>query len=359
MGSSDVAGRVKGARPESIRRFQAGGVIPAHPLALDAGRRLNERRQRALSRYYADAGAIGLAVAVHTTQFAIHEPRRGLLQPVLALAAEVRAEAGRQDLILVAGVCGPTKQAVAEAELAATLGYDMCLLIPYGIGAASESDLLERAAAVGEVLPVIGFYLQDAVGGRQLSRGFWRALAEQPSTVGIKIAPFDRYRTLDVVGGVADSGRAGEVALYTGNDDAIVNDLVTTFPGTKDSGPLRIIGGLLGQWSVWTKESVRIQDLAVRARNGDNLALREILEIGPALTDANAALFDVAGGFRGSVPGIHEALRRVGLLENILCLDAEESLSHGQLAEIDRIWSAYPTLRDDEFVAENLDSWLS
>jgi dihydrodipicolinate synthase/N-acetylneuraminate lyase len=339
---------------DALELFRTGGVIPAHPLASDGSRRLDERRQRALSRYYIEAGSIGAAVAVHTTQFAVHEPARGLLEPVLAIAAEVRDEYPERLFLLVAGICGNANQAVREAELAASLGYDMCLLIPYGVSDLTEQALLERAAAVGEVLPVVGFYLQKAVGGRPLSRDFWRRLASQPSTVGIKIAPFDRYQTLDVVGGVLDSGRASDVALYTGNDDSIVVDLVTKFPGD-----LTIVGGLLGQWSVWTKEAVRTHALTRRASAGDDSALREVLALGPALTDANSALFDVRSGFRGSVPGIHEALRRIGLLTNVLCLDEDETLSPGQLEEIDRIWNSYPRLRDDLFVAEHLDRWLS
>lgn len=345
------------ANASRLDRFRRGGVIPAHPLAIDASRRLDERRQRALGRYYVASGSIGLAVAVHTTQFAVHESARGLLEPVLSLAAGLRTERGGDELVLVAGACGPVGQAVAEAELAASLGYDLCLLTPYGVGDANEDDLIERAAAVGEVLPVVGFYLQEAVGGRPLSRDFWRRLAALPTTIGIKIAPFDRYRTLDVVGGVGESGRASDIALYTGNDDAIVSDLITAYPSP--AGAQRIVGGLLGQWSVWTREAVRMHALAQDAAAGDDAALRELVSLGPALTDANGALFDVAGRFHGSVPGIHEALRRVGLLENILCLDENETLSPGQLEEIDRIWAAYPELRDDDFVAENLERWLA
>lgn len=341
-----------------IDRFRAGGVIPAMPLALDEGGRFDERRQRALVRYYAEAGAIGVAVAVHTTQFGLHEPDRGLLQPVLRAVAEVR-DVEHDRLLLIAGVCGPIDQAVMEANIAAKLGYDVCLLVPYGMEDRSESALLERAAAVGEVLPVVGFSLQEAVGGVPLSTEFWRSLAEQPSTIGIKVAPFDRYQTLDVIRGVAESGRAADVALYTGNDDAIISDLLMEFPGTCDSGPLRIVGGLLGQWSVWTRQAVRLHELVKPALHGDSQAILELLSIAPQLTDANSALFDVRRSFRGSVPGIHEALRRVGLLEHIGCLDPAEQLSSGQLAEIDRVWAAYPHLRDDDFVASNLERWLA
>ena len=343
--------------PAPRERFRQGGVVPAHPLALDQDRKLDERRQRALTRYYIEAGAAGLAVAVHTTQFGLHDRARGMLAPVLELAATTAGEYPGDATMLVAGVVGPTEHAVAEAELAASLGYDMVLLTPYGAGDVDESQLLERARAVGEVLPVIGFYLQPAVGGRPLSRDFWSGLAQLPSVVGIKIAPFDRYATLDVVHGVAQSGRADDVALYTGNDDNIVGDLVNTYsvPG----GQLHIVGGLLGQWAVWVREAVRILRWAQQARGGDDAALRRLVELDPALTDANAALFDAANGFRGCVPGIHEALRRQGLLEGLWCLDEDERLSPGQLREIDRIWAAYPHLRDDEFIHENLDRWLA
>lgn len=338
-------------------RFRAGGVIPAHPLAMDEDRKLDERRQRALSRYYVEAGATGLAVAVHTTQFAVHEPGRGLLAPVLELAAETAAEYdGDRHPVLVTGIVGPTEQAVAEAELARDLGYDLALLTPYGTGDATEDELLARARAVGEVIPVIGFYLQPAVGGRVLGRDFWRRLAEQPAVAGFKIAPFDRYATLEVVHGVVASGRAGDLTLYTGNDDHIVMDLVTTYEigGQR----LEIVGGLLGQWSVWVRGAVETVDLARRAKQGDDGALRRLLALNPALTDANAVLFDAANGFRGSIPGLHEVLRRQGLLAGLWCLDENETLSPGQEAEIDRVWAAYPHLRDDDFVAEHLDRWL-
>lgn len=338
---------------DAIDAFRRGTVIPAHPLALDAKRRLDERRQRALTRYYLESGAGGVAVAVHTTQFAIHEPERGLLQPVLELAATTAAEYATRSPIMVAGVCGPTAQAVAEAELAASLGYELALLAPFGTSGLTDDELLERTRAVGEVLPVIGFYLQPAVGGRVLPRPFWRQLADIPAVVGIKVAPFDRYATLDVVLGVADSDRRAEVAFYTGNDDHIVGDLLATYPtGTE------FVGGLLGQWAVWTHNAVGLLQLARAAKDGDDDALRQLIRMDTALTDANAAIFDARNGFHGCVPGIHEVLRRQGLLDGTWCLDENEALGPGQLAEIDRIWAAYPYLRDDEFIADNLDRWL-
>ncbi|GLY79095.1 dihydrodipicolinate synthase family protein [Actinoallomurus iriomotensis] len=323
--------------------LREGTVIPAHPLALTAERRLDERRQAALTRYYLAAGAGGLAVGVHTTQFGIR--RAGLLEPVLRLAADViRADAGRP-VVKIAGACGDLRQAVAEAELAAGLGYDAVLLSPVVPGA-TEADLLVRARAVGEVLPVVGFYLQAAIGGPVLSRAFWRALADQPSTVAIKVAAFDRYRSLDVVHGVAASDRRDQVALYTGNDDHIIGDLLADLPGG-----LRFAGGLLGQWAVWTRAAVEMfatvhADAALWSGRA------------AALTDANAAVFDAAHGFAGCIAGVHEVLRRQGLLDGIWCLDPDEGLSPGQDAELTRVGGAYPWLTDDDFVAEHRDDWL-
>ncbi|MEU6411986.1 dihydrodipicolinate synthase family protein [Microbispora sp. NPDC046933] len=341
----------------SVRHlFRRGLVIPAHPLALSEDRKLDERRQRALTRYYLDAGAGGLAVGVHTTQFAIHGT--DLLAPVLELAARTAGEADRE-VVLVAGATGPTAQAVAEAELARSFGYHMILLTPHrGLG---EDALIERARAVGEVLPVIGFYLQPAVGGRTLSRDFWTRLAAIESVVGIKVAPFDRYRTLDVLHGVVRAGRAGDLALYTGNDDHILADLITSHRVVVDGREVDVefVGGLLGQWAVWARRAVELLEEAKLARAGDDAAVRRLLTLDGHLTDANAAIFDTANGFHGCIPGIHEVLRRQGLLAGRWCLDPAEDLSPGQLAEIDRIWAAYPWLRDDDFVAGGLDRWLS
>lgn len=348
------------ASPDVLSRFRQGGVIPAHPLALSRDRKLDERRQRALSRYQIESGALGLAVAVHSTQFAIHDEHRHLLQPVLELAADTAAEYPERAPLLVAGITGPTAQAVAEAELAASLGYHMALLSTYGSGVLSEDELVDRARQVSDVLPVIGFYLQRAVGGRQLSRSFWRRMAELPNVVGIKIAPFDRYATLEVVHGVSESGRAGQVALYTGNDDSIVTDLLTRFMSRGDDGivELEIVGGLLGQWAVWVKRAVEMLDQVRQAKQGDAAALGDLLRVNPRLTDANGAIFDAANDFAGCIPGIHEVLRRQGLLEGVWLLDEREVLSPGQQQEIARVWDAYPELRDDDFVAENLDRWL-
>lgn len=337
-----------------LELFAAGCAIPAHPLALTADRRLDERRQRAVGRYYAAAGAGGMAVGVHTTQFPIHD--NGMLRPVLEIAAEVARET-RRPMVMVAGVQGDVRQAVAEARQAAELGYHMVLLRP---GPGSEDDMIARARTVGEVLPVIGFYLQPAVGGRILSRDYWQRFAALKEVAGIKVAPFDRYRTLDVLHGVARSGRADKVALYTGNDNTIIGDLITPYALATGDGPvtLRFVGGLLGQFAVWTKVAVEIVDMAKQATAGDMEALRRLMVLDGQLTDANAALFDVAHNFHGCIAGINEVLARQGLLAGRWCLDADEDLSPGQADEIGRVVHDYPHLRDDAFIAEHLDGWM-
>lgn len=350
-----------------------GAVIPAHPLALTSGRRLDERHQRALTRYYLAAGAGGAAVGVHTTQFEIRDPAIGLYEPVLALAAEefdaAAARPGGHPFVRVAGVAGPTSQAVAEAETAARLGYDAVLLSPPrpfpGDPLAAdphtfEKHMLDRARAVGEVLPVIGFYLQSAIRGPVLSLDFLRSLAQIESVVAIKAAPFNRYRTLDVVRAVAESGRAGEVSLYTGNDDAIISDLISEFTHEVDGRAVvqHVRGGLLGQWSVWTRNAVTVLEQAKDARGGDREALADLVAKAAGLTDANAALFDPSHDFAGCIAGVHEVLRRQGLLAGTWCLDPGETLSPGQSEEIDRVLRTHPWLSDDDFVAEHLDDWL-
>jgi dihydrodipicolinate synthase/N-acetylneuraminate lyase len=349
-------------------RLLEGLVIPAHPLALTAERRLDERRQVALTRYYAEAGAGGIAVAVHSTQFAIREA--GLFEPVLRLAAEAAAESQREAgraLVKIAGAIGRTPQAVAEAETARRLGYDAVLLSLGALREAGVDELVAHCRRVAEVLPLVGFYLQPAVGGRPLDEAFWRRLLEIERVVAVKVAPFDRYRTLDVVRAVAASGRAGEVALYTGNDDAIVLDLLADFPepkpgpgraGSAGRGGVRFVGGLLGQWGVWTRRAVELLETVKRCRREGGAGALELLALGQQLTDANAALFDAPNAFHGCIPGIHEVLRRQGLLAGRFCLDPREDLSPGQREEIDRVLGAYPHLTDDGFVRENLDRWL-
>jgi dihydrodipicolinate synthase/N-acetylneuraminate lyase len=331
----------------------AGLVIPAHPLALTETRRLDERRQRGLTRYYLAAGAGGLAVGVHTTQFAIRDSKIGLLGPVLELAA---AEMQGRDVAKIAGICGLTPQAVAEAELAAGFGYEAGLLSLGALSGPSIDDLLIHCREVAKVLPVVGFYLQPSVGGRVLPYEFWARFAEIENVVAIKIAPFNRYQTLDVVRAVAESGRADDIALYTGNDDGILVDLLSTF----DCGGRRIgfAGGLLGHWAVWTSRAVELLNRVKQIVRTAAPIPPEFLTLAHQITDANAALFDPANGFRGCIAGIHEVLRRQGLLAGRWCLDPREELSPGQAQEIDRVCRCYPHLNDDAFVANHLDEWL-
>ena len=331
-------------------RLREGLVIPAHPLALTSDRKLDERRQRALTRYYLAAGAGGVAVGVHTTQFAIREARIGLYRPVLELAMEGARGA---DVVKVAGVCGPFHQAEKEAELAKLLGYDAVLLSMGGLQDLSDVELVDHAKAIADVIPIIGFYLQPAVGGRLLSYEFWREFAKIEGVVAIKFAPFNRYQTIDVLRGVIDSGRADEISLYTGNDDSILIDLLTrwNFGGRS----LRIVGGLLGHWAVWTSKAT--QHLSIAKSSGPQIPA-ELLTLAQQITDANSAFFDPAHKFAGCIAGIHEVLRRQGLLEGIWCLDENESLSPGQSEEIDRVYKAYPHLNDDSFVRGHLDEWL-
>ena len=334
-------------------------MIPAHPLALTSRRKLDERRQVALTRYYVDAGAGGVAVGVHTTQFAIREPRHDLLGPVLELAANAaRTWKKGAEIALIAGVTGNTRQALAEAELARSLGYHAGLVSLGGLRSASDAQLVRHCRRIADVLPVFGFYLQPAVGGRSLGWRFWRDLADIPNVVAIKIAPFDRYATLEVIRAVADSGRT-DIALYTGNDDNIVNDLVTPFPAARGGNRTtrRIVGGLLGQWAVWTRRAVELLDRVKAAKLGSDPDFW--LAGAAAITDANGAIFDARNRFAGCIPGIHEVLRRQGLLRGTWCLDPDERLSPGQSAEIDRVTRAYPELNDDEFVSERLDAWLA
>jgi len=340
--------------------LRSGLVIPAHPLALTSSRRLDERRQRALSRYYIAAGAGGLAVGVHTTQFAIRNPQVGLFKPVLQLAAEemARADEGRScPLVRIAGICGLTSQAVAEAQLAREYGYHVGLLSLSALQRASEDELVEHCQAVAEVIPIMGFYLQPAVGGRLLSASFWRSFVKIPNVVAVKIAPFCRYKTLDVIRAVAQSGR-DDIALYTGNDDSIVLDLLTPFRFSITGRVFRMVGGLLGHWAVWTQKAVELLDTCQKVIELGGIVPPELLAMSSRITDCNSAFFDAANNFAGCIAGIHEVLRRQGLLEGIWCLDERETLSPGQKEEIDRVYRAYPHLNDDEFVAAHRDEWL-
>jgi dihydrodipicolinate synthase/N-acetylneuraminate lyase len=340
------------------QRLLEGHVIPACPMALTAERAMDERHQRALVCYYLAAGAGGLAVGVHTTQFAIHEPQIGLYRPVLELAAET-ARASGSGAVLVAGLVGDTRQALREAEVALSLAYDCGLLSLSAFKGASVGAILAHCERVAEILPLFGFYLQPAVGGRVLPYAFWRRFCEIERVVAIKIAPFDRYRTLDVVRALVDSGRRAEVALYTGNDDHIVGDLVTEYRvgSDSDASGVHIVGGLLGHWAVWTKGAVELLEQCKRARRRGQIPAG-LLALGAQATDCNAAFFDAANGYAGCIAGLHEVLRRQGLMAGRWCLDPEEDLSPGQEEEIDRVYAAYPHLNDDAFVAAHLDEWL-
>jgi hypothetical protein len=344
--------------PQIRRALEAGLVIPACPLALNGSRWLDERRQRALVRYYLAAGAGGLAVGVHTTQFAIRDPAHGLFKPVLQLAAEELSR--NRAAVRIGGICGATAQAVAEASLLADLGYDAGLLSLGTLKGASDDELIAHCRAVAQVIPVIGFYLQRAAGGRPLAYAFWRKFAEIENVVAIKIAPFNRYQTLDVVRAVVESGRE-DISLYTGNDDNIVADLLTPFQFSVHGTPRvrYIVGGLLGHWAVWTQKAVTLHAECRRVASSGEPIPAALLRANVEVTDANAAFFDAANGFEGCIPGLHEVLRRQGLLEGTWCLDAYETLSPGQREEIDRVCRAYPHLADDAFVAEHREQWLS
>jgi hypothetical protein len=341
-----------------LAELRRGVAIPAHPLALDAQRKLDERRQKALTRYYLDAGAGGLAVGVHTTQFAIRDV--GLYRPVLELAMQTARDWTDRPLVMIAGLAGRTQQAVAEARIARDIGYHAGLMSLAALRGSSEDELIEHAEAVAREIPLVGFYLQPAVGGILLPASFWRRFAAIENVVAIKMAPFHRYRTHDVVRGVAEAGASDRVTLYTGNDDHIVLDLVTPYRIVVKGQPidLRIKGGLLGHWSVWTKRAVELLDRIHQSVAG-NAVSADLLALDSQVTDCNSAVFDVAKDFHGVIAGCHEVLRRQGLLEGIWCLDPKESLGPGQAEEITRVAQAYPHLTDDEFVKANLSRWLS
>src|SRR5687768_11465145 len=343
------------------QRLFDGLVIPAHPLALTSNRRLDERHQAALTRYYCAAGAGGLAVGVHTTQFSIRDPKIGLFEPVLAMAADVaRRSKAAPTPLLIAGICGDAPQAHREAEIASRLGYDAGLVSLAALQNASVDQLVAHCRAISDMIPVFGFYLQPAVGGILLGYDFWREFFEIPRVVAVKVAPFNRYQTLDVVRALAESGRKDEIALYTGNDDSIVVDLLAEFRVGTETGlaSLHFAGGLLGQWAVWTSRAVELVEEVKNCRKEQGTCGYDILARAASLTDANAALFDARNAFAGCIAGLHEILHRQGLLAGRWCLDPNEDLSPGQLEEIDRVSRAYPHWQDDHFVAAHLSDWL-
>jgi dihydrodipicolinate synthase/N-acetylneuraminate lyase len=338
--------------------LRQGTVIPAHPLALNRDRSLDRTHQRALSRYYIDAGAGGLAVGVHTTQFAVRDV--GLYRPVLELAAETALDWTMRPIVLIAGLTGHTRQAIKEAQVAVGIGFHAGLLSLAAMRGANEDELIEHCAAVAKEIPLVGFYLQPAVGGLVLSASFWRRFAALDNVVAVKIAPFNRYRTIDVVRGLVEAQAEDRITLYTGNDDHILLDLVTPFTVMRAGGPVsvHVKGGLLGHWSVWTQRAVDLFQECRRAAASGKIPTA-LLALDSEITDCNGALFDVANDFRGCIAGCHEVLRRQGLLQGIWCIDPGEGLSPGQAEEIDRVYEAYPALNDDAFVRTNLHHWLS
>ena len=348
-----------------VNQLRSGCVIPAHPLALQSYNRIDERYQRALTRYYLAAGAGGLAVGVHTTQFAIHEPKVGLYRPVLELAIETARQftppAARSEPIMIAGIVGDAKQAMEEARLAQQLGYHLGLLSLTALKGKSIDEIIDHSRQVAKIIPIMGFYLQETISKMTLPAEFWQKFVTIPNVLGIKIAPFNRYQSLDVLEAVARSGRAGEIALYTGNDDNIIIDLLTRHEFNIGGRPvsLRIVGGLLGQWACWTKKAVEhlVRIMAIRENNTP--VPHDLLTLAGQLTLANKAIFDAENQFRGCISGISYVLKRQGLLKDIKTLDPGERLSDGQAEQIDRIIRDYPFLTDDEFVKENLNQWLS
>ena len=345
-------------RTSRIERFRSGTVLPAHLLALTPELRLDERRMRALTRYYLDAGAGGLAVGVHTTQFAIRA--HGLYETVLSQVAASAREWNRPDAFMVAGVTGRTAQAANEARIAAALGYDAALLNVAAFKGCSEDEIIAHCDEIAQIMPLIGFYLLTEVGGIVLSRDFWRRFCEIENVVGIKMAPFNRYRTLDVVHGLVQARAEHRVTLYTGNDDHIVLDLLQPFVVARgdERVTVRIRGGLLGHWAVWTRSAVQLFN-RLRAAQHDDSVSNELLALDSIVTDCNRAIYDAQNDFRGCVPGCHEVLRRQGLFEFTRCLDPNEVLSPGQLELIDSVYRDYPEMNDDEFVRANLQRWLA
>lgn len=346
---------------KALEILKSGTVIPATPLALDENRNFDEYSQRLLMKYYLNCGVGGIATAVHSTQFEIRDPEVQLFEPILKLVSDEIADFENKTgkvIVKVAGVCGKTEQAVKEAELAKKYGYDAVLLSPGGLNDLPENELIERTKAVAAVMPVIGFYLQTAVGGRRFSYNYWQQICEIPNVVAIKAAPFNRYMSLDVARAAALSSRSDEITLYTGNDDNIVIDLLTTYKFDVDGKHYEkgFEGGLLGHWSVWTKRAVELFEKCKQEKGKDSISA-EMLSLANAVTDSNAVLFDGANGFAGCIPGLHYVLKKQGLMKTLNCINPNEVLSCGQAEEIERIYDMYPSLVDDDFVKENIENW--
>ncbi len=347
------------------KNLKQGCVIPAHPLSLTSERKLDEKSQRALTRYYLDAGAGGVAVGVHTTQFAIRDPKIGLHQPVLELAQSTidawEQKHTEKKIIRVAGICGDTKQAVQESKLAVKHGYHIGLLSLSAFQESTNQTMIDHAKAIADHIPVMGFYLQPSVGGRILNYRFWTKFLEIPNVCSVKIAPFNRYQTIDVLRALVDVNRENDIALYTGNDDNIVMDLLTEHVFYREKKPvsIHIVGGLLGHWAVWTKKAVDLLNEIHQIKASGNTIPKAMLTRAIQVTDSNAAFFDAANGFTGCIAGLHEVLFRQGMMSGRWCIDPNEGLSTGQLQEIDRIYASYPHLCDDDFVIKNIENWLS
>ena len=347
-----------------IKKLRSGCVIPAHPLALQSDKSIDEPHQKALTRYYLAAGAGGLAVGVHTTQFAIHEPRIGLYRPVLELAIgtaqQFTASTSGSKPIMIAGIVGDTNQAVKEARLARELGYHIGLVSLMALKGKSIDELIDHCREVGQVIPIMGFYLQEMISQMALPAEFWRKFITIPNVLAIKIAPFNRYQTLDVLEAVAHSGKSGEIALYTGNDDNIILDLLTRYEFNVGGRlvSLQIVGGLLGQWACWTKKAVEYLNRIETIREAKKQIPHELLTLANQLTLANKAIFGAENHFRGCIPGISYVLKRQGLMEELRTLNPHEQLSDGQAERIEQIIHSYPHLTDDDFVKENLHKWL-
>ena len=356
--------KIKDLPSEIVDTLRIGTVIPAHPLALTEDGKLDEKHQKALTRYYIDAGACGIAVGVHTTQFEIRDPKAGLFEPVLTLASETAdawsAKTGTT-VVKIAGVCGKTDQAEKEARFALDAGYHAALLSLSAFAKDDIDTIVDHCKEIADIIPLIGFYLQPAVGGRILPFEFWHVFAQLENVLAIKMAPFNRYQTLDVIRGVCETDRQNDITLYTGNDDNILIDLLTEYKIQTSSGvrSARIAGGLLGHWAVWTKKAVEQLDMVHKLVETNEPIDPDLLTLAAQITDSNAAFFDTANSFAGCIAGIHEVLRRQGLLKGIWCLNPNEKLSPGQSKEIDRVYAAYPHLNDDDFVKQNLDKWLS
>ncbi len=345
----------------ALNKLKAGTVIPATPLALDENRNFDKETQRLLMKYYLNCGVGGIATAVHTTQFEIRNPEIALFEPILKIVSEEIYKFEKENntvIVKVAGVCGKTEQAVKEAELAKQYGYDAVLLSPGGLNDMSEDYMVERTKAVAEIMPVIGFYLQTACGGRQFTYNYWERVCKTPNVVAIKCASFNRYTTLDVVRAAALSERCNDITLYTGNDDNIVIDLLTKYKFEKDGKTIikGFDGGLLGHWSVWTKKAVELFEKVQKEKKSDAIS-SEMLTLAAEVTDTNSAFFDTAHNFSGCIAGLHEILRRQGLMKNIYCLNPEETLSEGQLEELNRVYDMYPHLNDDAFIKDNIEKW--